>query len=112
MPKCLRTKKKAGKYLTDRLRFLAARHKFDYKKITIRNQKTRWGSCSHRNTISLNLKLVILPEELQDYVMMHELVHTRIHNHSHHFWEELDRYVGNGKRLAANLRDYDLRQMG
>ena len=105
-------KKKAEKAISDRLRHLADRHDFKYQRVTIRNQKTRWGSCSHNNTISLNMKLVILPEELKDYVILHELVHTRIHNHSREFWDELDRYVGNGKALAARLHDYDLRQIG
>ena len=104
--------KKAGKALSDRLKRLAEKHGFEYQRLTVRKQRTRWGSCSHKNAISLNLKLVILPEELRDYVMLHELVHTRIHNHSQKFWDELNRYVGNGKALAARLRDYDLRQIG
>ncbi len=99
----------ARKRLTDRLYHLAKEHGFTCNNVSIREQKTRWGSCSHKNNISLNLKLVLLPKELIDYVMLHELVHTQIHNHSKKFWAELDRYTGNGKVMAKRLRMNDLR---
>ena len=101
-------KAEARKTLTDRLYQLAQEHGFTCHGVSIRQQKTRWGSCSHKNNISLNLKLVLLPEELIDYVILHELVHTRIHNHSRKFWAELDRYTGNGKVMAKRLRIIDL----
>jgi hypothetical protein len=101
-------KAKAEKALISRLQFLAKKYGFTYSKVTIRNQKTRWGSCSPKNTISLNMKLIALPQELIDYVILHELVHTRIHNHSMKFWAELDKYLGKGKgkTLASQLRKY------
>ena len=74
------------KRLIDRLYHLAKEHGFICNNVSIREQRTRWGSCSYKNNISLNLKLVLLPKELIDYVMLHELVHTRIHNHSKKFW--------------------------
>lgn len=98
----------AKRILTSRLDQLAERYGFAYSKVYIRNQKTRWGSCSHKNNISLNMKLLRLPDELIDYVILHELVHTRIPNHSKGFWEELDRHVGNSKVFASRLRKYDL----
>ncbi|MFC1946279.1 M48 family metallopeptidase [Chloroflexota bacterium] len=94
----------ARKRLTDRLYHLAKKHGFTCNNLSIREQRTRWGSCSNKNNISLNLKLVLLPKELIDYVMLHELVHTQIHNHSKNFWSELDRYTGNGKVMAKRLR--------
>ena len=102
-------KVKARKKLTSRLHYLAKKHSFTYNKVTIRNQKTRWGSCSHKNNISLNIKLVMLPDELMGYVILHELAHTRIHNHSKKFWGELDKYVRDGKLMAKRLRRYGLR---
>ncbi len=99
----------AGKRLTDRLYCLAKEHGFICNNVAIRKQRTRWGSCSHKNNISLNMKLVLLPGELIDYVMLHELVHTRIPNHSKNFWAELDRYTGNGKVMAKRLRMNELR---
>ncbi len=95
--------------LRERLRELARQHGFIYHGVTIRNQKTRWGSCSHRKTISLNAKLAVLPPDLRDYVILHELAHTRVHNHSPAFWHELERHVSGAKRQAARLQEYDLR---
>ena len=97
-------KTEAGEKITDRLHQLAEIHGFTCNKITIRQQKTRWGSCSPKNTISLNIKLALLPIELSDYVILHELVHTRIHNHSRRFWAELDKYVTDSKAMAKRLR--------
>lgn len=102
-------KTEAKNRIISRLRQLAAQHGFSYGKVAIRNQKTRWGSCSVKGNISLNMKLVALPPELADYVLLHELVHTRVHNHSRKFWAELDKYVGNGKAKAKKLVEYGLR---
>jgi len=96
----------AKKRLISRLYYLAEKHSFTYNRVFIRNQKTRWGSCSHKNNISLNMKIIRLPEELMDYVIMHELAHTRFKNHSNDFWAELNRLVGNGKGMALRLREY------
>jgi len=97
---------RAKRKLTRRLKYLAEKHGFSYNRVFIRNQKTRWGSCSHKNNISLNMKIIRLPEELMDYVILHELAHIRFKNHSNDFWTELNRLVGNGKGIASRLRDY------
>ncbi len=102
-------KLKAKKTLMTKLNVLAKKHGFTYSKVSIRNQKTRWGSCSHKKTISLNMKLVVLPEELIDYVILHELVHTRIHDHSRRFWAELSKHIKDANALALRLREYELR---
>ena len=99
----------ARRRLTDRLRQLADRHGFAYSRVILRRQQTRWGSCSRKNVISLNLKLVVLDGDLIDYVILHELAHTRVHDHSRKFWAELDKYVGSGKAMAARLRQFDTR---
>ncbi|MHC4510109.1 MAG: M48 family metallopeptidase [Planctomycetota bacterium] len=100
---------KARAMLIARLEEMARIHRLKYAKVAIRNQKTKWGSCSSRNNISLNINLVRLPEPLRDYVILHELVHTRFKNHSKEFWVELDNAVGGGaKELAKKLRQYRL----
>jgi len=102
-------KAKAGAALIDRLEVLARLHNFKYRKVSIRNQKTRWGSCSSRGNINLNINLARLPAELSDYVILHELLHTRIKNHGIEFWTELDRYIGgSAKELSKKLRKHRL----
>ncbi len=103
------SKARARAALIGRLEELAELHDFRFKKVSIRNQKTKWGSCSAMNNISLNVNLVRLPVELTDYVILHELVHTRIKNHSKEFWSELDVYVGGrAKQFSRMLRTYRL----
>jgi predicted metal-dependent hydrolase len=98
----------AKRILTQRLNELSETNGFSYNRLFIRNQKTRWGSCSVKNNISLNMKLLLLPEELRDYVILHELVHTQIKNHSSKFWQELDKYVGDAKGKQSALKEYGL----
>jgi predicted metal-dependent hydrolase len=101
-------RKKSRSILISRLNQLAERYGFLFNRVFIRNQKTRWGSCSSNNNINLNINLVRLPGELMDYVILHELVHTRIKNHSRSFWRELDLYIGNSKKTDALLKKYSL----
>ncbi|MCD6161322.1 MAG: M48 family metallopeptidase [candidate division Zixibacteria bacterium] len=96
----------AKERLFNRLKKLAKKHGFNYNNAAIRNQKTRWGSCSSKNNINLNISLVLLPPKLVDYVILHELVHTRIKNHSKEFWSELDKYVGGSLALRAEMKNY------
>ena len=99
---------KAQKTIMTRLRALARKHGFTYSRVSISNHKTKWGNCSNKNAISLNTKLAVLPKELLAYVILRELVHTRIHSSSTRFWTELDKYVGKGqaKIIASKLREY------
>ncbi|MEN6384045.1 MAG: M48 family metallopeptidase [Phycisphaerales bacterium] len=98
----------AKTFLAGQLKAWAQTYDFSYNKVYIRNQRTRWGSCSGTNNISLNINIVRLPKELQDYILLHELVHTRIKNHSRKFWNELDKYVPNSKSVAKKLRQHSL----
>jgi len=96
----------ARKHLIDRLNFLSQNHGLAYNRVFIKNQKTRWGSCSGNNNINLNINLVRLPDELIDYTILHELVHTRIKNHSRRFWDQMDKLLGDAKKLDRKLRQY------
>lgn len=72
-----------------RLAELAQRHKFKYQQCKVRHAKSRWGSCSSLGVINLNAALILMPVELLDYVLLHELCHTRQMNHSDQFWAEM-----------------------
>lgn len=95
---------KAAAILKDRLSVLAKRHGFTFTSVSIRNQRTRWGSCSSRDAISLNYKLIFLPVELRDYVLLHELVHTIHKNHSPRFWQALKAVCPGMMQLRQELR--------
>jgi predicted metal-dependent hydrolase len=96
----------AQKVLVERLEALSIRYGIQYNKVFIRKQKTLWGSCSWKNNINLNINLVRLPDELMDYTILHELVHTRIKDHSKHFWDELEKIVSNAKENDKQLNRY------
>ena len=98
-------RKEAKGYLPERVKVLAEKHKFSFKNVAIKNAKTRWGSCSFDNNINLSLHLMRLPNYLIDYVILHELVHTRIKNHSRDFWQLLDIVSGNAKKLDKEVKD-------
>jgi len=99
-------RREARRILVKRLDELAKEHGFSYNRVFIRNQKTRWGSCSLKNNINLNVKLFRLPERLTDYVIIHELVHTRIKSHNKKFYAELERIVYDRKPLDKELKKY------
>jgi len=99
-------RKVARKILCRRIGELAQLHNFVYNRVSIRKQKTRWGSCSSKNNINLNMNLLHLPSELMDYVLLHELVHTRVKDHSKDFWNELNTVVPNARQIDKKLKDY------
>lgn len=101
-------RKEAKKHLPERLSGLARIHGFSYKGVFIKNNKTRWGSCSSKNNINLSLHLMRLPQHLVDYVILHELTHTVHRNHSKQFWKHLDKLTGNAKTLDKELSQYRL----
>lgn len=97
----------ARKLLSPRLKELALMNGFSYNNVSIRNNKRNWGSCSSRNNISLNLQMMKLPDKLIDYILLHELVHTEIKDHSERFWKKLDEITGGKAReLAKEVKKY------
>ena len=99
---------KARPKLEGRIKELVQKYQFTFNKLSIKNQKTRWGSCSLKNNINLNARLLHLPTELIDYVILHELVHTKVKNHSQEFWSTLDKYVGDSKFYDKELKNYKI----
>ncbi len=97
--------------LIHKLETLAQKHGFTYNRAFIKNQKTLWGSCSHKNNINLNIKLILLPEPLREYIILHELVHLKVKNHSKTFWQELAHYCPDYMERRKELRVYRLEFM-
>lgn len=98
-----------AKELRERITELAKFFGYEFNKISIRKQRTRWGSCSAKNNINLNINLMRLPKHLCDYVLLHELAHTKVKNHGKDFWKELDSTTGNrAKRLDKELGKYPI----
>jgi predicted metal-dependent hydrolase len=95
----------ARKFLPVRLTELAKLYNLPFNKVSIRNNTSNWGSCSSRNNISLNLKLMKLPDHLIDFILLHELAHTRVKNHGPEFWKLLDNLSnGQAKKLTKELK--------
>lgn len=76
----------AAERLIPRLKEFAVRYGVTFDRVMIRNQRSRWGSCSRRGVIALNFRLVQMPPEVADYVLIHELMHLKQQNHGPHFW--------------------------
>lgn len=81
-----KNKKKSLNFIRERIEVLNNYYKFKFNKISIRNQKTRWGSCSKKASLNFNYKIIFLPLDLADYIIIHELCHLKEFNHSLKFW--------------------------
>ncbi len=99
-------KLQANNFLSERLVFLSKRISIEFNSLTIRSYTARWGSCNIRGDIFLNWKLIMLPESVIDYVLIHELAHINVPNHSKKFWELVKKkdpnYCKNQKWLKDN----------
>ena len=99
-------RRRAGEVLPGRTARLSERAALPYRSLKINTSKGRWGSCSTRGDINLSCSLVLLPEHLTDYVILHELCHTVEMNHSPRFWALLDRFTGDAHALRRELGAY------
>lgn len=96
----------AKESLPPRLRELADLHGFKYNRVFIKNNISNWGSCSSKGNINLNLRLMTLPEELRDYVILHELCHLKHLNHGKEFHALLEKVCPGHRELARDLKQY------
>lgn len=96
---------KALKYIPERVKYFAPIVGVNYSRITIRNQKTRWGSCSTKGGLNFNCLLMLMPPEVIDYVVVHELCHRKEMNHSPAFWAEVEKVLPDYKVAKKWLKD-------
>jgi predicted metal-dependent hydrolase len=89
MPDEAELRSRASKELPGQLLALAAQHDITVSRVSIRNQRTRWGACSSTGAITLNWRLILVPDFVREYVMIHELMHRRELNHSKRFWKHV-----------------------
>lgn len=99
--------KKAKEYLPYRLEYYAKLYGYSYDKYRLMHANTRWGSCSSRRTISLNIGLMNVPEVLRDYVILHELAHLNYMDHSKAFWAEVASHDKNYKMHEKKLKMFN-----
>jgi len=97
-------KETARKIILDRIDHLNSLYQVDVKRIAIRNQKTRWGSCSRKGNLNFNYRLMYLSPKLLDYVIVHELCHLKEFNHSPQFWELVKTTIPDYKLVRKELR--------
>lgn len=94
----------AKRVLEQKCEWFAAQMSVTYGTISVREQKTRWGSCSAKGNLNFNWKLVLMPEEILDYVVVHELAHRKEMNHSPAFWSIVEQYVPDYKEKRIWLK--------
>jgi predicted metal-dependent hydrolase len=97
-------RERAREILSERVQRLAGQNNLQYGKIRISSARTRWGSCSAKGSLSFSWRLILTPMEVVDYVVVHELAHTLVHNHSQKFWKQVERLMPNYREHKTWLR--------
>ncbi|MFA6908866.1 MAG: SprT family zinc-dependent metalloprotease [Patescibacteria group bacterium] len=104
----MKHKEVARAFVTERIGRYRGQNTFTVRGVSIRNQKTRWGSCSRKGNISFNYRIVFLPVRLAEYIVVHELCHLKQFNHSRAFWELVRSFVPEYKEIRRELQRYRL----
>ena len=100
-----RYRKQAQELIKSKVDYYCRRQNFQYNRLSIRNQKTRWGSCSEDGNLNFSYKLIFLTPEEQDYIVVHELCHLEEQNHSRDFWALVEEILPNYKDAHKSIRD-------
>jgi len=99
-------RQQARVFFAERVKFFTNLYGFHYEKIKITSARTRWGSCSPKNTLSFSWRLIMTPVDIADYVVVHELAHTVHHNHSKRFWGLVEKILPDHKKRRKQLNQY------
>jgi predicted metal-dependent hydrolase len=100
----LKYKEEARKFVTTKLDYFNTFYNYRWGRVAIKDHKTLWGSCSRKNNLNFNYKILFLPEKQADYIIVHELCHLREHNHSQNFWNLVARVFPDHKKIRRELR--------
>jgi len=101
----LRYKEEASKFISERINYYNQIYEFDYNRISIRNQRTRWGSCSSKKNLNFNYRILFLPKRIADYIIIHELFHLKEMNHSRRFWNLVAEAVPDYLEIRKELKN-------
>jgi len=101
----LLNKEKARRLVYSKIVYFNRIYNFKYKRVSVRNTKTRWGSCSQKGNLNFSYRIIYLPEELANYLVVHELCHLREMNHSVRFWSLVDKTIPNSRKISKKLRE-------
>lgn len=104
-------REQARQYFRERIHYYSGLYGFHYKKIGITSAQTRWGSCSADGSLNFSWRLIMAPGEVVDYVVIHELVHTRFHNHSREFWSQVQQIMPEYREHRKWLKENGQRLM-
>lgn len=100
-------KREAHDLALERVEYFNQFYGFAYKKINIKNQKTRWGSCSAKGNLNFNYKILFLPKAVRDYIIVHELCHLKEFNHSKKFWSLVEKTIPDFGEIRKTLREWE-----
>lgn len=103
----LENKEEARGFINSRLLFFNTHYKFLYKRVSIRNQRSCWGSCSALKNLNFSYRLLFIPQELADYIIVHELCHLKEMNHGPRFWSLVSEMIPDYKARKKALKHYD-----
>ena len=101
----LENKDKALILVNERSEFYKKTYGFSFNKISVKNQKTRWGSCSRKRNLNFNYKIIFLPAKFQDYIIVHEMCHLKEFNHSGKFWSLVEKVFPDYSEIRKELRE-------
>jgi len=101
-------KESARCIIEKKVRYFSQIYSFSYNKISIRNQSTRWGSCSKKSNLSFNYKIIFLPDNIINYIIIHELCHLKEFNHSNRFWNLVSSIIPDYKSIKKDILSYHL----
>lgn len=99
-------REQARDFVNNKIENINKIHNFSFGRISIKNHKTRWGSCSQKRNLNFNYRIIFLPAQLAEYVIVHELCHLKEFNHSRRFWTLVEQFAPNYKEIKKELKKY------